>query len=270
MTYDAAAIASHFDQLGDKEWDRFDRTLGDRVSLALHSLVLERFTLRGGRVLEIGAGPGRFTEQLHQLGCRIVVGDLSPTQLRLNEQTAQARGFTASVEAWQQLDICDLRRFPDQSFDTVIAFGGPFSYVFEQRGAALHECLRVLRPEGALLLSVMSLWGTVHRHLRAVLTLPEPANRSIVATGDLTKENDPSSTHHCHLFRAAELKTFLDEPNAELLWLSASSALTTGFEANVLPSEQSWGLVLELEEVACTQPGYLDAGTHLIAAVRRK
>lgn len=121
-----------------------------------------------------------------------------------------------------------------------------------------------------LLLSVMSLWGTVHRHLRAVLTLPESANRSIVATGDLAKESDPSSTHHCHMFRAAELRAFLDRSELVLEWLSASSAITTGLDAAVLPDEPSWKLVLDFETIACREQGYLDAGTHLIAAVRRR
>lgn len=130
MTYDSAAIAAHFDRLGPLEWDRFDRTLGDRVPLALHSRVLDQFTLPGGRVLDIGAGPGRFTEQLHRLGCRIVVGDISAEQLRLNQESAVVRGFAVSVEAWHQMDICDLGRFSDGTFDTVVAFGGPLSYVF--------------------------------------------------------------------------------------------------------------------------------------------
>ena len=268
MTYDPAEIAAHFDQLGSREWDRFDRTLGDRVSLALHSRVLERFVPRESQVLEIGAGPGRFTEQLHRLGCRITVGDLSATQLKLNEETARTLGFESSVVSRHEVDICDLGRFPDAGFDAVVAFGGPLSYVFERRDDALRECLRVLRPGGVLLLSVMSIWGTLHRHLDAVFTLPVEANRSIVATGDLTRENDPGSTHHCHMFRAAELRTFLERAGVELLWLSASSAITTGVEAGVLADIQKWDMLLEFEMMACREPGYLDGGTHLIAAVR--
>jgi SAM-dependent methyltransferase len=269
MTYNPAAIAAHFDQLGAREWDRFDRTLGDRVSLALHARVLQQFVPRQSRVLEIGAGPGRFTEHLHDLGCRITVGDISATQLRLNRENAEARGYAASVESWSQFDIADLSSFSDESFDAVVAYGGPLSYVFERRNHALSECVRVLRNDGVLLLSVMSLWGTVHRHLPAVLGLPESSNRRIVATGDLTAEAEPGSTHHCHMFRAAELRRFLDRPNLELLWLSASSAITTGLDPTIVADEQSWQLVLDLEAQACTEPGYLDAGTHLIAAVRR-
>ena len=270
MTDNSAAIAAHFDRLGLREWDRFGRTLDDRVSLALHSRVLEEFALPGGRALDIGAGPGRFTEQLHRLGCRIAVGDISAEQLRLNQETARTRRFAESVDAWHQIDICDLSRFSDGMFDTVVAFGGPLSYVFESRDRALSECIRVLRPGGVLLLSVMPLWGTVHRHMGAVLNLPEAANRSIVATGDLTEENDPASTHHCHMFRAAELRSFLDRSDLALEWLSASSAITTGVDAAVLPAESSWRLVLDFEAMACVEEGYLDAGTHLIAAVRRR
>jgi SAM-dependent methyltransferase len=268
MTYDPAAIAAHFDQLGPREWDRFDRTLGDRVSLALHSRVLRQFIVPGSQVLEIGAGPGRFTEQLSALGCQITVGDISPEQLRLNEDTARNRGFADKVRSWNQLDICDLTQFPLATFDAVVAFGGPLSYVFDRREGALTECLRVLRPGGVLLLSVMSLWGTLHRHLGAVLALPESANRSIVATGDLTAENDPSSTHHCHMFRATELRAFLDRPELQLLWLSASSAITTGLDPALLPDERSWPFLLDVEARACTEAAYLDAGTHLIGALR--
>src|SRR5437764_8456766 len=76
MTYRPAAVAAYFDALGTKEWERFDRTLGDRVSLALHTALLERYVRPGHRVLDVGAGPGRFTETLHRLGARVVVADL--------------------------------------------------------------------------------------------------------------------------------------------------------------------------------------------------
>lgn len=98
MPYDAARVAAHHDRLGHAEWDRWERSLGDRISLVLHTEAVERVVPRGCRVLKIGAEPGRFTEVLHRLGCRIVVGDLSTTQLACNREVGQARGFAASVE----------------------------------------------------------------------------------------------------------------------------------------------------------------------------
>lgn len=269
MAYDPAAIAAYFDAWGAAEWDRFDGSLGDRISLALHSEALERFVPPGSRVLDVGAGPGRFTEVLHRLGCRIVVADLSPVQLELNRERAAERGFDASVEAWLQLDLCDLAGLEDGGFDAVVAYGGPFSYVFERRDQALAACQRVLGPGGVLCLSVMSLWGSLHRFLPDALCLPPDTNRAILASGDLSPATAPDHPHHCHMFRAHELRDFLERPGLELLHLSASSAISTGHDADLATDDESWPALLEFERQACSEPGQLDAGTHLIAVVRR-
>src|SRR6266576_2173392 len=161
------------------------------------------------------------------------------------------------------------RVFDATSFDGVVAFGGPFSYVFERRDTALAECGRVLRPGGYLLLSVMSLCGTLHRHRAALRDMPRAAMQTIIATGDLTAETDPTSRHYCHLYRAAELRAFLEKPGLTVEHLSASSALATGVETEFITTAEQWEAWLEYEAVACVEPGYLDAGTHLLAAVLR-
>ena len=187
----------------------------------------------------------------------------------LSSTTLQSRHRASSVEAWHQLDVCDLGVFDATSFDGVVAFGGPFSYVFERRDTALAECGRVLRPGGYLLLSVMSLCGTLHRHRAALRDMPRAAIRTIVATGDLTPETDPTSKHYCHMYRAAELRAFLEKPGLTVEQISASSALATGVETEFITTAEQWEAWLEYEAVACVEPGYLDAGTHLLAAVRR-
>src|SRR5947207_3202782 len=84
-----------------------------------------------------------------------------------------------------------------------------------------------LEPCGALLASVMSLWGTFHRHLAALRDLPLAGVADIVATGDLTPENDPTSRHKCHMFSSAELVSLLERHGFAIEAVSASNALTT-------------------------------------------
>ncbi len=161
MSYNPNRTADFFDNYGQSEWERLVRSPLDEIKLHIHNFYLRAYLSPGSRVLEIGAGPGRFTQALHALGCRVLVTDLSQVQLELNRQKSQELGFAAAVEGWQQLDVCEMGAIPSKSFDAVVCYGGPLSYVFERADLAVQECRRVLRPGGLLLSSVMSLWGTV-------------------------------------------------------------------------------------------------------------
>ncbi len=92
---------------------RFDRRLCDRVSLEIHRNFLSDFVHKGDRVLDAGAGPGRFTIDLVRLGATVVVGDISPEQLRLNEEKVKEAAAEAAIESRELLDISDLSRFED-------------------------------------------------------------------------------------------------------------------------------------------------------------
>jgi len=103
-----------------------------------------------------------------------------------------------------------------------------------------------------------------------VLSLGAEVNRAVTRTGDVSDRTVPGSTHHCHMFRARELRDLLERGGLVDVWLSASSALSTDVaSARVAPGTDAWHTLLELERMACVEPGYLDAGTHLIAAARR-
>ena len=272
-SYDPKAVARYFDAFGRGEWDRLTATPVDEVSLHVHAHYLRQHVPRGARVLEIGAGAGRFTQVLAELGARVVVADISAVQLELNRGYAAAYGFCDAVEAWQQVDACEMACFADEAFDCVVAYGGLFSYVLERRDAALGECLRVLRRGGLLLASVMSLWGSAHRALKGVLELPAEINRCITATGDLTAETWPArKDNYMHLYRAGELRAWLAGSGLADLHLSASNCLSTGYEEMLREVRQDaarWDELLRMEVAACAETGCLDMGTHIIAVGRR-
>jgi len=245
----------------------------DEVSLFIHSHYLKQYVPAGERVLEIGAGAGRFTQALAELGVRVLVADISEVQLELNRRHADEYGFAGAVESWQQMDICQMDIFPDGVFDCVVAYGGPLSYALDRRNAALSECRRVLRTGVVLLLSVMSLWGTVHRNLSGVLTTPPQANRQIVETGDISAATFPDRPgNYMHLFRAGELRNWLTAAGMEILALSAAGCLSTGWDASLeeIREEKSrWNELLRMELEASAESESLNMGTHLIAATRK-
>ena len=271
--YDALAITQHFDEFGIREWERLTQTPAHEVALYIHSHYLAKHISQGKRVLEIGAGAGRFTQILARLGANVTVADISSVQLALNKRFASEFGFDQAVIDRQQMDICDLSQFESSLFDYVVAYGGPLSYVLDKRDVALGECLRVLRPDGVLILSVMSLWGSAHGNLISVLETPVTANEKITTTGDISPKTFPErKSNFMHLFRANELKEWLSAKKLQILDLSASGclSLTWGEDLKEIRNDAvRWNELLRMELDACTDPGCLGMGTHLIAVVKK-
>jgi SAM-dependent methyltransferase len=168
-TYDREIIRGYFDALADEEWARLEANAEGRVSFYLHRSYLREFIAAGAEVLEVGAGPGRFTLELAALGARVTVGDVSRVQLELNRARVAEAGCEAAVVARKVLDIVDLSDLTSEQFDAVVAYGGPLSYVMERADEALAELLRVTKRGGYLLLSVMSLVGATRKFSASVI-----------------------------------------------------------------------------------------------------
>jgi len=268
---DAERSRRFYDEVGILEWDRLTRSVASRVSLELHRRLLARFITPGSRVLEIGAGPGRFTVELARLGARVVASDISPVQLALNERLVAEAGVESAVEGRVVLDVVDLSSIDDASFDAVVVFGGPLSYAFDATETALQGCLRVSRPTGMVLASVMSLVGSLREHLSEVVDEMSVFGVETIDTMVQTGEQR-HVPHQCRMFRWREIEAMVRRLPCELMAASASNALTSGDSRVLEALEQDaerWSHLLDWEEELTQEPGALDAGTHILFAVRR-
>jgi len=209
----------------------------------------------GDLLLDCGCGPGTFARIAIEIGAQVTCLDLSPVQLAACRESAPgANDYIVGT-------VTDLSRFADASFDICLALGGPLSYCFDQVGLAIREMSRVTRPGGMLGVSVMSMHGTLHQHLRGVLAVPLEKNRHIVASGNLPRE---VSGHECHMFRVDELAAALSDAKLVDIELSASGFLVPleGLDLPELGSAE-WEWILDAELAASIEsPG---AGTHIIA-----
>lgn len=272
-SYQPETVIHYFDEFGVREWERLIQSPADEVSLFVHTHYLKKHISPNQQVLEIGAGAGRFTQILASLNAQILVADISNVQLELNKKFAAEYDFNQAIKDWQQVDICDLSQFNSNSFDSIVAYGGPFSYVLDKRDVALSECIRVLKPNGLLLLSVMSLWGSAHGFLDGVLSLPPETNQKITTTGDITPATFPERRNNfMHLFRSKELIDWLKQAGFEILDKSASNCISLTWNEKlkqVRDNAEKWNELLRMELEACADEGCLNMGTHIIAVARK-
>jgi SAM-dependent methyltransferase len=269
-----AAVLAHFEATVEAEHARMVADPVARVSREVHEQFLRRFVQPGMRVLEVGAGTGRFTQTLLEVGARVVVTDLSPAQLAANRSHVSTLPGAEQVESWQVADVCDLGAFPDGGFDAVVAYGGPLSYAFDRAEVAAAELLRVTRPGGPVVVSVMSTLGTVRALLPDVLALDAlvgaEVNDRVLDAGDLRPIQRPGTgVHTCRMFRADQLRDLLGSVGAQVLAMSASTWTAVG-HADVLSRLEedpvAWARYLRREVEVCAAPGALDGGTHLLSA----
>jgi SAM-dependent methyltransferase len=209
------------------------------------------------RTLDIGCGPGRFTLELLSMGARVVAADLSPGQLELHRRNVPDDRVEARVVA----DVVDLSQFADAAFDAVVCYGGPVSYVMEEAPTAVAELVRVTRPGGHVLLSVMSLIGatlSVQGGVGALVAdYDEETVRRVTSTGRLGAELGAHGLL-MRLYRWSELRQLL-EPHGRIVAASA-----TGMFAR---DDADPSLLAELELDYGAEPGALDAGHHILAVL---
>jgi len=145
---------AHFDRIADEYASMYERadTPAGYSFLIRRRRVVELFDRPGGRVLDVGCGPGVLVEALAERGCELVGVDPAVGMIELaRAKHSDVAGAAFAVAAAERLG------FPDGSFDAVVCTGVLERIADDE--VALREMARVLRPGGSLLLSVPNRWS---------------------------------------------------------------------------------------------------------------
>jgi SAM-dependent methyltransferase len=259
LKYDPVHTAAHYDRYGVQEQERWSKSARARFEQEVYRRHLATRIASGDEVLDAGCGPGTFARLALDLGAQVTCLDISAVQLE------GCQADTPGAEAYVLGSVTDLDMFETGSFDVALALGGPVSYCLDRAEDAVRELRRVTRTGGRVGLSVMSLYGTVHRFLPGILPFPVEVNEEILRTGDLSRAVNDG--HECHLYRVEELRDLLSGAGLDEIELHASGWLVPNGEFDFPEvGSEAWHMLLDAELRASAEtPG---AGTHIIAWAR--
>lgn len=278
MTYDPGRTRAYFDDFGDREWYRLEKTLQGRAKYAIHRRFLEEHVRPGMRVLDVGCGPGRFAMDIARMGARATLVDLSQVQLDFAHNHLSEGGALHNVDAFHRLDVLDLTPLEEAAFDLVVCFGGAISYTRQRHVDALRQLARVARPGSSILVSVMSLFGALR--LLGPLdaagfleTASEHVDWEAVLAGAgvvYTNPQSPEFHHPLALFTSDGLRAAIVEAGLEPGVIATASPFLPEFlqVPRIDESPRATAALIALELALCAQPGLRDAGGHMIAVAR--
>lgn len=117
---------------------------------------IHRHAPTDGKILEIGAGTGRYSIALAREGYNVTALEL----LEHNLQVLRQNGSGLSKLSAHQADALDLGRFRDGTFDMTLVLG-PMYHLYEpdEVRTAIREALRVTKPGGVVFFAFLSVYA---------------------------------------------------------------------------------------------------------------
>lgn len=135
---------------------RLDRSRHGQMEYITTMEYIHRFSQVGAKVLEIGAGTGRYSIALAKEGYEVASVELVEHNLEVLKKNGERLN---NLQAFQG-DALDLSRFADGTFDVTLVFG-PIYHLYDKKDVhkALDEAIRVTKENGVILVAFLSVYA---------------------------------------------------------------------------------------------------------------
>lgn len=138
---------------------RLLRTRHGQLEFRTTMSYIHRYAEKGTKVLEVGAGTGRYSIALAKEGMDVTAVELIESNLAILSENG--RGLE-NLKAYQG-DATDLSRFQDDGFDLTLVFGPMYHlYEPEEVNRAIDEAVRVTKPGGVIMFAFISVFAIMY------------------------------------------------------------------------------------------------------------
>ncbi len=120
---------------------------------------IHRYAAKGSKILEIGAGTGRYSIPLAKEGMNVTAVELVESNLAILRENSKGLKNIISYQG----DATELSRFTDDSFDVTLSLGPMYHlYDKDEVNHAIDEAIRVTKSDGVILFAFISVFAIMY------------------------------------------------------------------------------------------------------------
>lgn len=255
------------------EWGRLDR---EPLEYKVNMHFIRHNMPKSGKVLDNGAGPGKYAMELAKLGYRMTLTDLTPRLVEIAQAKADELELSPQFDRFLVRDARLLEGIPTEHFDAALMMG-PLYHLQDEasRIQAVQELRRVTKTGGVVFVAVRSRI----RKLLTALMFPEQwkpldtmeAIMEFKETG-VFNHSDQGRFTGAYFFPLAEIEPFFESHGFETIELISSSGIGAGLTPAQWDYWRSRGeeeRVLRLIYESASDPSILGFGSHLLYIGRK-
>ncbi|RKM59221.1 GNAT family N-acetyltransferase [Butyrivibrio sp. CB08] len=142
-----------------EEDGRLERSVHGRLEYATTMNYIHRYASKGAKVLEVGAGTGRYSIALAKEGMDVTAVELVDKNLEILRENSKGLDNLKALKG----DATNLDSLSDDTFDVTLVFG-PLYHLYEPEevGKAIDEAIRVTRPGGVIFFAFISVYAIMY------------------------------------------------------------------------------------------------------------
>lgn len=257
------------------EWGRLDR---EPLEFMVNLHHIKSHLPAQGRILDNGAGPGKYSIELAKLGYQMTLTDLTPRLAEIAKQKAEEQGLQEHFDGFYVADARDLTRFSDQHFDAALMLGPLYHLQKEEdRVAAVTELHRVTKHAGLVFVAFMSRV----RFLTTSIMSPEAwkPNHTVQGIKDFLKSgvfdhSDEGRFTGAYYFDINEIKPFMECHGFESIKLIGSGSIAGAMTQEQwnywrLRGEDEFQQIMQMVMNESENPYILGTSSHLLYIGRK-
>ena len=227
---------------------------------------VEKYLKPGMRVLEIGAGTGRYSHALARKGYTVDAVELVPHNIEIFRRNTQP-GEPVSI---RQGNAMDLNFLEDECFDITLLLGPMYHlYTVEDQKKALSEAVRVTKPGGVVFAAYCGNDATMVQYCfgRGMLKLEK--YRKLVDMETFKASSDPAELFQ--LYRKENIDALMgDFPVERLHYVGTDMATNYMRQAIDEMDDEIYELYLQYHFSICERADMVGTSHHILDVFRKK